>query len=114
MVVGIAGFWAVSALAAQLPPALRFVVTIAALACGFVFFYTASQVAAEGTGYGPLDFWHGVPGQSRVPAKAGSGWGSSCSGRRGGRPSWPPPVGHERSCGWCSPSPSSQRSLRSP
>ena len=39
-----------------------------AMAMGFVFFYTVSQVAAEGTEFRPLDYWN-VPWGGRAPRR---------------------------------------------
>ena len=43
--------------------------SVIALAIGFAFFYTVSQVAAAGTEYRPFDYWH-VPWGGRAPLRA--------------------------------------------
>jgi hypothetical protein len=63
-----AGYWWGFALGQLVSGLVDVVVTGAAVVSLLVFFYTASEVAAEGTDLHPLDFWHGVPGRSKATA----------------------------------------------
>lgn len=66
--VSITGFWTLGAATPFLPAPIMVVGVVIAIAIGFTFFYTVSQVAAEGTEFRPFDFWH-VPWGGRAPVR---------------------------------------------
>lgn len=68
LVVSITGFWTLGAGIPFLPSPIIVVGIVIALAIGFAFFYTVSQVAAEGTEFRPIDYWH-VPWRGRAPLR---------------------------------------------
>lgn len=65
-VVSIVAFWLLGGLGSLNPWGLGFVPVLVALPCGFVFFYTVSEIAAEGTAWRPLDYWN-IPGFGKAP-----------------------------------------------
>lgn len=70
-VLSIVGFWGLGAVSAQIFSSPAGIIPhLGAIACGFVFFSTISQIAAEGTDLRPFDVWHGIPGYGKAsPSK---------------------------------------------